>query len=149
FWSREKSEYKGCEEDNIRPGTIDTCQREVDSKYGGSEFDAWRNAQEADLRAQWARVSAKIDTVTNSGPLSLTGRAIGSIFGEKWADVGGAAGSFGDGLTGVAAGIQARGNAADYNASGGLVVTGDAPITQTAPESGPAPTPDTEVTSGP
>ncbi len=114
FWAREKKEYDACEDEYIRPGKIDKCQRAVDEKYGGESFKQWRDQREQELARQVQVVQEKIDGVANSGPLSLAGRAIGrAIGGEKGEEWGAAIGGMGDigvGMYGMARGGEPGAN---------------------------------------
>jgi Domain of unknown function (DUF4157)/LysM domain len=122
FWAREKKEWNACEDEYIRPGKIDKCQRAVNEKYGGESFKAWRDRRELELHARIENVRQKIDVVASSGPISLTGRAVGrALGGEKWEEFGAALGNLGDAALVVYAGSKGA-TVEGYQGSTGLEV---------------------------
>jgi hypothetical protein len=110
FWQREHQEFAQCEKDNIRPGTIDKCQRGVDEKYGGEGFKEWRDEQEMNAAANYRVYQNKVDDLASSGAVSLAGRVVGRTIGyiangdkgaDKGEEIGAAIGGLGDGFAGT------------------------------------------------
>lgn len=138
FWAREKKEFSNCSDEYTRPGKIYKCQKEVDEKYGGEEFKAFEANRDAALRAAYQEYSQRVDAVVNSGPVSLTGRAIGqTIDGDRGGDIGGAFGGFFDAGLAIYAGVKGGARIDNYNGSAGLGA--GQPSVEVRSESRPAP----------
>ncbi|HEX6703720.1 MAG TPA: hypothetical protein VF169_03085 [Albitalea sp.] len=110
FWSREKAEWNQCADEYTRPGKIDKCRREVNEKYGGPAFTAWRDEREARAGAMVRDVAQRIEGVANSGALATAGRLVGGIAGSlsghdalTWSEYGAAIGGLGDAAAPVVA----------------------------------------------
>ena len=125
--AREHAEWQKCDDDNIRPGTIDRCQRAVDEKYGGQAFTQWRDAVEQATGAQVRSVQARIDNVANSGAVATLGRLFGGVAAAvsghdvlSWSEHGAAIGNLGDAGLAVRAGKVEMDRARAYDGGGGL-----------------------------
>lgn len=150
FWAREKKEYNACEDDYIRPGKIDKCQREVDEKYGGESFKDWRDKQEEAAYHEYQKYQEKVEGVANSGPGGLVGRVVGrAIGGEKGEEWGAAIGGLGDTIMSV--GAEMRGKSVEESGGGPDLDTGrpdqaevGSPPDQHPDENMPSPPPDSK-----
>jgi hypothetical protein len=147
FYARRNAEWDACDADHWFKGPTFKCQREVDAKYGGESFVAWRDARDQDLARRYREFQQKAEGVINSGAFSLAGRVVGrSVGGERGEQWGAIVGGMLDAAAVVYAGSKAP-SADAYEGGAGLEVgLGTAADIAPAPATNPAETQPSSLT---
>jgi hypothetical protein len=139
YWARYHAERDDCYDEYFWPKYERRCIRQVQEKYGGESFIAWREARERDLAYRIQVAKAQIDNVAGSGAIATLGRASGYIAARLlghdeqealgWSETVATIGGLGDAYLAVKAGTTANAGIQNYNQGGGHIVSRDAPLT--------------------
>jgi Domain of unknown function (DUF4157) len=136
-FARRENEYHKFYEDcgHSRPSHF-KCMDQVAAEYRPN-WAAWRDHQQ---RQAYDQIQ-KIDDVVNSGAFATGGRLVGYLAARvsghdeqealRWSEWGAAFGGLGDNVLAVKAGLNRNAQVKGYGGGGGLVVSRDAPVTQT------------------